>query len=266
MNTFAHQGINLSYHEAGDGVPFIFQHGLGGDASQTFGLFHPPKGIRMITLECRAHGQSPVGPPEQISLATYRDDLLALLDHLKIEKAIVGGISMGAAITLSLAIQHPARALGLILDRVAWLDGPRRDNIAIFSVIATLIRRHGAAGGLERFQQSEFYQKTQAESPAAAKSLSAHFLHPRAEEAVARLERIPIDTPGFSRRDWRAIAVPTLVLASGMDAIHPFSFGVTFAREIPGAEFKELTPKSVDAERHQQETQRFIEDFLIRNF
>jgi hypothetical protein len=37
------------------------------------------------------------------------------------------------------------------------------------------------------------------------------------------------------------IKVPTLVLAAGMDAIHPFSFGVTLSREIPGAEFKELT-------------------------
>jgi hypothetical protein len=41
---------------------------------------------------------------------------------------------------------------------------------------------------------------------------------------------------------------------------------VTLAREIPGAEFKELTPKSVNADLHRQETQRFLEDFLLGHF
>ena len=129
-HAFQHEGITFSYRETGSGTPFFFQHGLGGDANQTFNLFRPPPGIRLLTLDCRAHGQTPVGPPEKISLATFTNDLLALMDFLKIEKAIVGGVSMGAAMALSLAIAHPDRVLGLVLDRPAWLDGPRRDNIA----------------------------------------------------------------------------------------------------------------------------------------
>jgi len=101
---FPQDGIDFHYQSSGLGVPFFFQHGLGADLTQTFGLFRPPDGIRLIGFDCRAHGQTrPVGPPEKISLAAFADDLLALMDWLRIEKAVVGGISMGAAVALNFA-------------------------------------------------------------------------------------------------------------------------------------------------------------------
>jgi sugar phosphate isomerase/epimerase/pimeloyl-ACP methyl ester carboxylesterase len=264
---FSRDGIKFHYQTAGSGIPFFFQHGLGADTTQPFDLFRPPGGFRLIGFDCRAHGQTyPVGPSEEISFAAFADDLLALMDHLKIEKAVVGGISMGAGIAMNFATRHPQRLLGLVLHRPAWLDAPRRDNVAVFVVIADLLRQHGAEKGLELFKQSETYRRALATSNASAASLASQFLHPRAQEAVVRLEKIPLDAPGTDRRQWRAIAVPTLVLASDHDAIHPLEFGVTLSREIPGAEFKELTPKTVDAEVHREETQLFLEDFLLRHF
>ena len=199
-------------------------------------------------------------------MASFADDLLALMDHLQIEKAIVGGVSMGAAVALNFALRYPQRLLGLVLHHPAWLDGPRRDNVAVFAAIASLLRQHGAEKGLALFQQSEIYQRALVHSPADAVSLAGQFLHPQAEETAVRLERIPLDSPSADRRQWRAIAVPTLVMANDHDAIHPLEFGVTLAREIPGAEFKEVTAKAVNANLHQQEAQRFLEDFLLRNF
>jgi sugar phosphate isomerase/epimerase/pimeloyl-ACP methyl ester carboxylesterase len=264
---FPHDGIDFHYQTAGGGVPFFFQHGLGADVTQPFGLFRPPGGIRLIGFDCRAHGRTyPVGPPEKISLAAFADDLLALMDHLQIKRAVVGGISMGAAIALNFALRYPQRLLGLVLHRPAWLDAPRRDNVVVFTTMAGLLRQHGAEKGLELFKQSEIYRRALAQSPASAASLASQFLHPRALEAVVRLEKIPLDAPSADRRQWRAIAVPTLVLANGRDAIHPLEYGLTLAREIPGAEFKELTPKTVNAELHGEETQRFLEDFLRRHF
>jgi pimeloyl-ACP methyl ester carboxylesterase len=179
---------------------------------------------------------------------------------------VVGGISMGAAVALNFALRHPKRLLGLVLDRPAWLDGPRRDNVAVFGAIAGLLRRHGAEKGLALFKQTEIYTRALAASPSSAQSLASQFLHPRAEETVVRLENIPLDSPGADRRQWSAIAVPALVLANDRDAIHPLEYGVTLAREIPGAQFKELTPKSVSVDLHQEETQRFLEDFLLNHF
>jgi sugar phosphate isomerase/epimerase/pimeloyl-ACP methyl ester carboxylesterase len=264
---FPHDGIDFHYQTAGAGVPFFFQHGLGADLTQPFALFRPPAGIRLIGFDCRAHGQThPVGPSDNISFAAFADDLLALMDHLRLEKAVVGGISMGAAVALNFALRYPQRLLGLVLQRPAWLDAPRRDNVIVFTVMADLLRQHGAEKGLELFKQSEIYQRALARSTGSAASLASQFLHPRAQEAVVRLEKIPLDAPSTDRRQWRAIAAPTLVLANDQDAIHPLEYGVTLAREIPGAEFKELTPKSVNADLHREETQRFLQDFLLRHF
>src|SRR5437899_1718152 len=86
--------LKLYFEEQGSGIPFFFQHGLGGDISQPFSLFHPPPGIRLIAFDCRGHGRSSVGPLDQLLLSTFADDLLALMNYLEIPSAIVGGISM----------------------------------------------------------------------------------------------------------------------------------------------------------------------------
>ncbi len=265
MPTFLHDEIHFHYRDTGSGVPFVFQHGLGADVSQTFDLFTPPPGFRLLSFDCRAHGETrPVGDPEKISIDTFADDLRALLDHLNIARTVVGGISMGAATALTFALRHPGRTLGLVLSRPAWLDESRAAGMKIFPVIAQFIRQHGAWEGAQRFQQTETFQEVRRVSPDNAASLLGQFAHPRAAETAVKLERIPAHVPAHPRAAWRNITVPTLVLANRRDAIHPFEFGETFAREIPGAEFRELTPKSVSKEQHEAKTQQFIADFLVR--
>lgn len=265
MPTFERDGIVFHYRETGQGAPFVFQHGLGGDADQTFGLFVPPPGYRLITLECRAHGDTrSLGDPARISLATFVDDLCALLDHLGLSQVIIGGISMGAAVALMLTLRFPERVRGLVLSRPAWLDQPLPPNVAWFPLIAGLIRDHGAAHGLERFMQSAQYAELARTAPDAARSLCGQFTHPRAEETVIKLERIPHDTPSHNRQEWTTITVPALVLANRQDPIHPFEYGTIIARLIPDAELQELPSKSIDPERHARETQTSIAAFLLR--
>ena len=263
MPTFSHDGLTFHYREAGAGLPFIFQHGLGAEVSQTFSLFTPPAGIRMITLDCRGHGQTvPLGPEDKINIPQFATDVLALMDHLKLEKAVVGGISMGAATALHLVLTHPERVLGLVLSRPAWLESSRSAGLEIFGALAQLIRRYGAWEGASRFQASEQFQRIKASSPDNALSLLAQFAHPRAEETVAKLERIPQHVPAHGRSEWRRIAVPTLVLGNRQDSSHPFEVAEEFAREIPGAVLRELTPKSRDKEQHTRDTQCALEEFL----
>jgi pimeloyl-ACP methyl ester carboxylesterase len=266
MPLFERDGLTFHYRGEGQGVAFVFQHGLGGDVNQPFGLFAPPPGFRLLALDCRAHGQTrPLGDPERISLAAFADDVCALLDRLGLQHAIVGGISMGAAVALNLALRYPARVRGLVLSRPAWLDRPLPENSAVYPLIAQLIRRHGARRGLELFKQTEQYRAVAREAPDAARSLCGQFENPRAEETVVKLERIPRDAPSRDQREWASIAVPALVLASRQDPIHPFEYGQVIARALPQAEFRELTSKSVSPERHAQETQAFIEAFLKRH-
>jgi len=267
MPFFEHDGLRFHYRESGTGTPFFFQHGLGADINQTFDLFKPPAGIRLIAFDCRGHGETrPLGPEEKISVEQFTDDLRSLMDHLKIEHAVVGGISMGAAIALRFVLEHPERVIGLVLSRPAWLDQSRTDNLQVFSTLAEFIRKFGARQGAERYQETAAYQQVLKESSDGAKSLLSQFAHPRAEETVAKLERIPSYVPAHTREHWKQIKVPTLVLANRQDPIHPLEFGEVLARIIPGARFVELTPKSVSLERHTIDVQGALANFLAENF
>jgi pimeloyl-ACP methyl ester carboxylesterase len=267
MPFFEHDGIRFHYRETGSGVPFIFQHGLGADVNQTFDLFRPPSGIRLLTFDCRGHGETrPLGPEEGVSVQQFAVDLRAFLDHLGADRAVVGGISMGAAIALHFCLENPGRVRGLVLSRPAWVDQGRADNMRVFATLAEYIRKFGAWEGAQRYQQTEAFEHVRKVSPDNANSLLAQFTHPRAEETVAKLERIPSYIPHHPRDAWRHIDVPTLVLANRQDEIHPFEFGETFAQLIPKAEFHEITAKSTSKDRHNTDVQQRISDFLTRNF
>ena len=265
MPRFTHEGIDFHYVDEGTGLPFVFQHGLGGDVGQPMGLLKPMEGVRCISLDCRAHGQTrPLGDPSKLSIAQFAEDLAELLARLRIEQAVVGGISLGAAVALRFALGRPDTVLGLVLSRPAWLAGPNRKNAATYASIARRIRELGALRGREDFLRSPEYAETLAASPDAAASLLGQFENPRAEETVAKLERIPQDAPVDDLRRLETLDLPALVLANRQDPIHPFEFGRTLTAALPQAELRELTPKSVSKEDHAADVQRWIGTFLER--
>lgn len=267
MPKIRHDGLEFHYREAGTGIPFVFQHGLGGDLNQPFGIFVPPPGFRMFAFDCRAHGQTfPLGDESKISITAFADDLLHLLDAWRLTHIIVGGISMGAAVALNFALRFPDRTVGLILSRPAWLARANPSNVRLYALIADLIREHGARGGRELFQESAEFQEVLRESSDCAASLLGQFWNPRAEETVVKFDRILKDGPLETLDDLKAIRVPTLVLANRQDPIHPFDYGEALAERIAGAEFQELTPKSVSSIAHANDTQRTISEFLKRRF
>ena len=267
MPLFVHDGIGFHYEDKGSGLPFFFQHGLGADASQPFGLLTQPDDIRLLAFDCRAHGRTqPAGPAAKIGISAFADDLCALMDFLKLERCIVGGISMGAAVALNFTLRYPSRVTGLILSRPAWLDRPNPWNVRMFSLVARLLREHGLARGRELFKQTPEFAETARQFPDVARSLCGQFENPRAAENVVNLERIPLDSPCHDRREWASIKTPTLVLANRQDPVHPFEYGEICARLIPGAEFHEIACKSVSVEKHATDVQRFIEAFLKRRF
>ena len=263
MPFFNRNSLSFHYLDRNTGLPFFFQHGLGGEVEKVFALIELPPGFRLLGLDCRGHGKTtPFGTVEQLGFNSFADDVIALMDHLKIPRAIIGGTSMGAGVALNCALRYPQRVMGLVLLRPAWLDGPMAENASIFSLIAQLLREHGPEAGGEVFKQSGVYSSILKESSDSAESLVALFADPRAVETVAKLQRIPQDAPNSDRAEWRQIAVPALVLANRCDPIHPFEFGQVLAREIPHAQFAELTPKSIDLAKYTAELRRHLAEFL----
>ena len=97
MPLFERDGLAFHYLDEGDcsGRPFVFRHGLGRDVSQPAGVFSPPPGIRLLSLDCGGHGKTyPLGGAQKLSFSCFADDVAALMDHLGLERAVVGGISM----------------------------------------------------------------------------------------------------------------------------------------------------------------------------
>ena len=267
MPQFTHDGIQFHYRDEGSGQPFFFQHGLGADVTQPFGLFKPPAGFRLIAFDVRGHGLTrPLGDPAKLCFRVFGEDLAALMDHLGIERAIVGGISMGAALALHVAVRWPARVAGLVLSRPAWLEAPCPWNVNMFTLVSELIRKHGAQGGLVEFQKTPDYLEALANWPDVANSLSSQFQNPRVEETASKLERIIKDTPHPDRAGWAAVRAPALVMGNRRDPVHPIEYAGELARTIPGAEFRELTSKSVSVEQHGADVQRELVEFVSRHF
>jgi 3-oxoadipate enol-lactonase len=115
MPTAAVNGIQINYADSGgDGPAVVLSHGLLMDASmfdaQVAAL--APE-YRVITWDARGHGDTlATGPFSYWDLA---EDALALLDHLGIERAVLGGMSQGGFLSLRAAMLAPERVRGLIL-------------------------------------------------------------------------------------------------------------------------------------------------------
>jgi pimeloyl-ACP methyl ester carboxylesterase len=261
MPTFSHLNSLVHYTDSGEGIPLVFQHGLGSDINQPAEVANDLPGVRFLSFDARGHGKSELGDSQLLGFSTLASDLVALLDTLNLDDAVVGGISMGAGIALRTAISHSRRVKGLILARPAWLDQPNPANLRVLVEIGKIIQSNGARKGKNLFIQSELYAKLRSTAPAVAESALGQFDEPRAEECALRLLRIPQDVPNLNRAEWASIHKPTMVIGNRMDPIHPFEYAEALADAIPHAVLVEITPKSVDKARHLQELRENILTF-----
>jgi pimeloyl-ACP methyl ester carboxylesterase len=255
-------GCSLQYDVVGQGRPFVWQHGLGANFAQPAVVFPDLEGVQRITLACRGHEESDLGDVSKLSIGTFADDVLALLDHLGIETAGVGGISMGAAIALRLSVQHPTRVSHLALARPAWIDGTSLDSQAANIEVAQLMQKFGAEVGREKFKTSPLFEKLKTDSPDNANSALGYFDRLRPETTLALLTAIANGHPGVSRADIAHIHVPTLVIANGEDVVHPVRLAQTIADLIAGAELRVITSKSIDAQAYVTEFKAALAAFL----
>jgi len=239
-------GCSLAYEDVGSGLPAIWQHGLGADRQQPAEVFPGNAGIRRITLECRGHGESRMGDPARLSIAQFATDVAALLDHLCIEEAVLGGISLGAAISMRLAASIPSLVRALIIARPAWVDEPAPPTMKPYLLVAELLKQYGREEGLRRFADSETLAAVESVSPDNAASLRSFFSRRDEESSVELLSRIPRDGPGLSGQDIASIGIPTLVIGNAEEYVHPLRYASRLKGLIPGATLQVITSKTVD--------------------
>ena len=230
----------------GPGLPFVFQHGLGGDAEQTVQVMPAYPGIRAIMFESRGHGGSDAGPLDALSIGTFTDDLEALIGRLIGGVVILGGISMGAAIALRLAVRRPDLVSALVLARPAWVSAPAPDAMRPLAEVGHLLARHDPDEARSLFETSATALRLGRVAPHNLKSLLTFFRREPADVTAALLSRVSVGGPGVSLAEIARIDVPTLVIGCDHDVVHPLATAECLAGLIPGSRFVAVTAKAID--------------------
>ncbi len=228
-------GVHLAVEDVGrSGTPLLLIHGYPLDreiwAPQLTGL----RGVRILAPDLRGFGQSDVvdGPT---TLATYTDDLIALLDHLAIPQAVICGLSMGGYIAFDLVRRHRDRVAGLVLmdTRAAADTSAQREGRD--AALATL-----ASGGVAPIVQAmagKFFADT---TPAAVREALLGRMRRTAPAGIAAALGAMRDRADATPLLAELAGIPTLVLVGAEDRLTPPEESRAMAAAIPGATLVEI--------------------------
>lgn len=114
-------GVEMYFQTYGEGEPLLLLHGGGGAGVNwklIFDFDNPPAGYRLVVPDLRGHGRS-TNPTGAFTFRQIAADVLALLDHLGIERTKAIGMSMGAKTLLHVATMQPQRAEAMVLVSAA---------------------------------------------------------------------------------------------------------------------------------------------------
>jgi 3-oxoadipate enol-lactonase len=225
-------GRRLVYDVIGQGVPCVLLHAFPLDRRMFVDLAERlTKRGRFILPDLRGFGESEPGAP--YSLADLADDVAALLDDLKIERAVVGGVSMGGYVALAFAARHPRRLAGLLLaDTKAAPDSD--EARAARDEAAHLVRGQGVSAYVDK-------QLPRLLSPAAPSGLrdGVRALCAQSADAVLAGLLAMRDRPD-RRGELAGIDCPTLVVVGTDDGLTPPAEAEAMATAIPKAVLVEI--------------------------
>lgn len=165
-------GIATNYTERGlpQGLPVVFIHGFPFNHS----MWEPqmkalPNNIRAVTYDVRGHGESDVADGIY-SVEIFVDDLIALLDHLSIEKPVVCGLSMGGYIALRAFERHADRFKALILCDTRT-EADTNDGKIKRSASIKAVKTDGVGAFADGFVKAVFAESTFNTNPAVVDQL-----------------------------------------------------------------------------------------------
>jgi 3-oxoadipate enol-lactonase len=221
-------GRQLAYESYGSGKPLVLVHAFPFDGRMWRDTAAGLAGkCRVLAPDLRGFGESDLGTGDP-AIADMADDLAALFDELAIERATVGGLSMGGYVALAFAARHRARLERLVLaDTRATADtdkarAGRADALA-------LVEREGVAALVER-------QLAALLSGSASEALRAQVreLGRQSAAGVCAGIRALRDRPD-RQAELGAITCPTLVICGSEDRISPPAEMVALAQALPNA-------------------------------
>ena len=249
------------YATCGSGRPIVFQHGLGGDATQPADVFPVSSGWAALTLECRGHGQSEAGSPQAFSIATFAADVIATIEAAGGGPMPVGGISMGAAIALRIAALRPDLVSALVLARPAWLDANGPENMQPNMFVGELLRDFAPDDAAKLLEKSSLADRLASEAPDNLVALRGFSAGNQSRSPGNYSSASPLMVPVSTGKP----SLPCTPRASHRQrrrSVHPIGMARELATLLPNARFVEITSKSVDRNRYREEFCAALAAFL----
>lgn len=252
----------LAYTRNGIGRPVVFLHGLGASQAQAQSTIGDVTGIELITIDAPGHGDS-ADSTVALDFGSFARAVIEVLDHLKIESATFGGISMGAGISLRIAKDFPERVDALVLVRPAWIDKPGRPNLDIVADLGHWIESFGIEAARERLLDDDRFRRMDAAAPLSAASV-ANAIDGVATTGRPDVLRTLVDSrPLTSINDLRKIAQPSVVIYNDVDPLHPPLIAKEIANGLANAALLLAPPRYIDPEAHQHFITVAVNSFLV---
>ncbi len=187
------------------------------------------QGLHVVTIDLLGHGRSDQpADPLVYSMTAFAEQVVALLDHLGADRAVLGGTSLGANVALEAAVIAPERVAGLVVEM------PVLNNALVAGIMAFVPLMFAAryapftVNGLRRASR----QVPRGLVPFWA-GVGLDALDHRADSVAALLHGVIFGRVAPSSSQRRRIQAPTLVVGHPIDPIHPFVDADMLAAELP---------------------------------
>lgn len=270
MVTLKIDNIHLHYEVHGSGEPFFLHHGLT-SSSQAWHQHLPwlTDKYQVVIHDARGHGltTAPEGD-EHYSWEIFADDWNRLMEHLGIERAIVGGLSMGGGVSHTFALKFPQKVIALILCDSAGtgvrnpaMQVPREEMERQMAAREHIVRKYGVVEQAYRSIAAGMAPKAVLEDP---EHNELDYLQRMAMFSVngsIHATRFVMHTvvPGIERT--QDLTVPTLIVIGEEDGLLP---AAEWLRDtIPNRRYAFLTKVGHGTSRYKPEAWRqAVEEFL----
>lgn len=230
MRTITLDRTTLAYDDAGpdNGVPLLLVHGHPFDRSMwrpQLARFSAKR--RVIVPDLRGYGASQ-GSVD--GWPAFADDLAALLDAVRVPRAVVAGLSMGGQIALELWARHPLRVAGLLLaDTTAAGETPDSRSARLAQADRLV------AEGMDPYAVEMLYRMVAPDAPPAVARHVLAMMRSTDPAGAAAAQRARADRPDRAA-DLAAVTVPTVVVVGSADELTPVAETAAMARQVRGAE------------------------------
>jgi pimeloyl-ACP methyl ester carboxylesterase len=232
MGEFRFEGHKITYDEYGDGDRvLVLIHGLLMNSSmfERLGPALAERGNRVICVNLLGHGQS--GGPHELpyySMSSFADQVVALLDHLEVEQAVIGGTSLGANVSLEFAARTPERARGLFME-MPVLENALLAVAVIFTPIMVLLQLGGPllrmiAIATRSVPRSNYFV-----------DIALDFVRRDPSRSADVLQGLLLGRSAPLPEERKQMPNPALVIGHPNDPLHPFSDADMVVHEMPNA-------------------------------